>query len=115
MARREEEERKGRTAARPRADRRPPSGAAARREVPRAAEVPGRRSLRPGGVLGRGPGVGAVLGANGAVWRRIGLGGHFIARRPVHGGHGAGAVQGLRGLAVGAVEVWLARAGARPS
>ena len=36
-----------------------------------------------------------------------GSGGQFIARRPVHGGHGAGAVQGASGLAIGAATVLL--------
>ena len=45
----------------------------------------------------------------GGVWREWGSGGQFIARRPVHGGHGAGAVQGARGLAIGTVEARQAR------
>ena len=36
-----------------------------------------------------------------------GSGRPIYSRRPVHGGHDARAVQGARGLAIGAVEVWL--------
>ena len=41
------------------------------------------------------------------VWRGSELGRGIYARGPVHGGHGAGAVQRTAGLAIGAVEVWL--------